>query len=73
MREGGAKPQEQAQEPPARPEAVGERWLRESGALIVPVGDSAAMTERMEELLRDVALRHRLSAEGLQTAAQYGG
>jgi glycosyltransferase involved in cell wall biosynthesis len=42
-----------------------------TNALVAPVGDIDAMVDRLGELLGDAALRPRLSAAGLETAAQY--
>jgi len=51
--------------------AVPEFASDRRNALIVRAGDVEAMTDRMEELLRDPALRQRLSIEGLRTAERY--
>ncbi len=48
--------------------AVPEFATDRRDALIVRPGDVGAMVDRLEELLRDAALRQRLSAEGLRTA-----
>jgi len=51
--------------------AVPEYASDRRDASIVPVGDIATMTDRLEELLRDRRLREHLSAEGLRTAERY--
>ena len=51
--------------------AVPEFAMDRHDALIVRAGDIEAMVDRLEELLRDAALRGRLSAEGLRTAERY--
>jgi hypothetical protein len=51
--------------------AVPEFAADRRDALIVPVGDIDAMVDRLEELLRDAALRQRLSVEGLRTAERF--
>jgi glycosyltransferase involved in cell wall biosynthesis len=51
--------------------AVPEYATDRQNALVVPVGDVAAMTDRLDELIGDPALRARLSAAGRQTAEQY--
>jgi glycosyltransferase involved in cell wall biosynthesis len=40
-------------------------------ALIVPVGDVAAMADRLEEVIVDSALRRRLSSEAMRTAERF--
>jgi hypothetical protein len=51
--------------------AVPEFAADRRDALIVPVGDIDAMVDRLEELLRDAALRQRLSVEGRRTAERF--
>ena len=51
--------------------AVPEYAVDRGNALVVPVGDVAAMVDRMHELLGDDDLRSRMSASGLETADRY--
>jgi glycosyltransferase involved in cell wall biosynthesis len=51
--------------------AVPEFATDRQNALIVPAGRVDLMVDRLEEILRDAALRQRLSREGLRTAARW--
>jgi len=51
--------------------AVPEFAVHDRDALIVHPGDVAAMTNRLEEVLRNQGVRARLSAEGLLTAQRF--
>lgn len=51
--------------------AVPEFAVDRQNALIVPVGRVDLMVDRLEELLRDAALRQRLSENGLRTAERW--
>ena len=51
--------------------AVPEFATDRQNALIVPVGRVDLMVDRLEEILRDAALRQRLSIEGLRTAERW--
>ena len=51
--------------------AVPEFAANRHNALVVPVGDAGAMSERLEQVLADAALRKRLSVAGLETAERY--
>lgn len=51
--------------------AVPEFAIDRRNAMVVRAGDVAAMTDRLDAVLSDGALRTRLSIEGRKTAAAY--